>query len=79
MAQYANLFGEDEALWRMTGLLHDMDYERHPDPSEHPTSAFTTLRQPGFPTKCWTPSWDMPPTPERHVPVSARAIALCRG
>jgi putative nucleotidyltransferase with HDIG domain len=49
MAQYANLFGEDEALWRITGLLHDMDYERHPDPSEHPYVGTRTLRQAGFP------------------------------
>jgi putative nucleotidyltransferase with HDIG domain len=49
MGQYAILFGEDEALWRTTGLLHDMDYERHPDPSEHPRVAVAALREAGFP------------------------------
>ena len=36
MEHYAQHFGEDVELWRMTGLLHDLDYERHPSPEEHP-------------------------------------------
>lgn len=49
MAEYARKFGEDEEFWRMTGLLHDMDYEQHPDPSEHPYVGTRVLREHGYP------------------------------
>ncbi len=49
MAHYALHFGEDEALWRMTGLLHDMDYEKHPTPDKHPFVGVKVLRERGFP------------------------------
>lgn len=49
MGHYARQFGEDETLWRMTGLLHDMDYERHPTPEEHPVVGVAALRERGYP------------------------------
>lgn len=32
---YARKFGEDELTWQIAGLLHDVDYERHPAIEEH--------------------------------------------
>lgn len=47
MAAYAEKTGEDVELWEVTGLLHDMDYERHPDMDDaeagHPRTAMKVL------------------------------------
>lgn len=49
MKAYATHYGEDETLWRITGLLHDMDYEKHPTPEEHPFVGTRELKQLGYP------------------------------
>jgi putative nucleotidyltransferase with HDIG domain len=49
MAYYAELFGEDVETWRITGLLHDMDYEKHPTPEEHPYVGVSRLRELEYP------------------------------
>jgi putative nucleotidyltransferase with HDIG domain len=53
MRHFAQLQGADAHLWQAVGLLHDMDYERHPNqeqsPSEgHPFVAVAWLREQGW-------------------------------
>jgi putative nucleotidyltransferase with HDIG domain len=49
MGWYARHFGEDEELWRVVGLLHDFDYERHPTLDKHPQDGAPILREEGYP------------------------------
>jgi|SRR5690554_1378282 len=49
MEHYARLFDQDVELWRMTGLLHDLDYEKHPTLEEHPFVGVRVLRELGYP------------------------------
>lgn len=44
---YARLMDQDEALWGLAGLLHDLDWEKHPD--EHPHVGVARLRELGYP------------------------------
>src|SRR5213595_1347961 len=53
---FAQLRGEDVDLWEAVGLLHDMDYERHPNlersPTEgHPFVGVAWLREHGWSDK----------------------------
>ena len=49
MEFYAEKLGQDVTLWRITGLLHDMDYEKHPTAEEHPYVGVEHLRSLGYP------------------------------
>ena len=51
MGYYAEQFGEDVETWRITGLLHDMDYEKHPTQQEHPFVGVKRLAELGYPAK----------------------------
>ncbi|MFN8515857.1 MAG: HDIG domain-containing protein [Thermomicrobiales bacterium] len=48
MGAYARRFGEDEERWRVVGILHDFDYERHPTLDKHPQDGAPLLRERGY-------------------------------
>lgn len=49
MEGYAKLFGEDADLWYITGLLHDIDFEQHPD--KHPGESLKWFNEWGYPAE----------------------------
>lgn len=51
MGLYAKKLDGDEAMWRITGLLHDFDYEEHPTPEEHPEVGTRLLEDKGYPAE----------------------------
>jgi putative nucleotidyltransferase with HDIG domain len=52
MVGYAREFGEDEELWAVTGILHDLDYEKYPDlETGHPRYALKELEDRGYPAE----------------------------
>ncbi len=46
---YARMHDEDEDLWGIAGLLHDLDWEKYPD--EHPKRGLSELEQRGYPSE----------------------------
>ena len=54
MRAYARHFGEDEQLWGVTGLVHDLDFERFPDMEDavngHPRTALRLFHQLDYPS-----------------------------
>ena len=46
---YARKFGEDEESWASVALLHDLDYERYPTPTDHPFRGCEELQRQGYP------------------------------
>ncbi len=50
MRAYAPRFGGEVELWGLTGLLHDLDYDRYPDlGTGHPRHAIRELQERGYP------------------------------
>ena len=54
MRAYARKLGEDEETWGIVGLLHDFDYERWPNPPDHPLKGSEILRQRDYPEEVIT-------------------------
>ena len=46
---YARKFGEDEQKWAVTALLHDFDWEIHPQAPDHPMKGEAILAERGVP------------------------------
>ncbi|MGB2850251.1 MAG: HD domain-containing protein [Solirubrobacterales bacterium] len=52
MRAYARIWGEDEERYAVTGLVHDLDYEKHPDlETGHPRIALVELEKLGYPAE----------------------------
>jgi len=49
MRAYARKYGQDEEIWGTVGLLHDFDYEKWPDPPDHPLKGAAILGDRGYP------------------------------
>lgn len=47
MERYARQLGHDPEYWRAVGILHDFDWEIHPDLGEHPMKGAEILRERG--------------------------------
>jgi len=54
MRFYAEKYNEDVDLWGLTGLLHDFDWEIHPDLAQHPQDGAPILRERGVPEQVIT-------------------------
>lgn len=48
MRAYARKLGQDEETWAITAVLHDFDYEKYPDPPEHPLKGSEVLKEKGY-------------------------------
>jgi predicted hydrolase (HD superfamily) len=46
---YARMWGEPEEDWAVVALLHDFDYEKYPDPANHPFRGVEALTAKGYP------------------------------
>jgi predicted hydrolase (HD superfamily) len=49
MRAYARKLSQVEDTWGRVGLLHDFDYERWPDPPDHPLKGAEILTARGYP------------------------------
>jgi putative nucleotidyltransferase with HDIG domain len=54
MRYYAEKYNQDVTLWGLTGLLHDFDWEIHPDLARHPQDGAPILRERGVPQQVIT-------------------------
>src|SRR5918911_1494064 len=48
---YAPRYGEEPDIWGLAGLLHDFDWEIHPDAERHPAAGKPILEERGVPAE----------------------------
>lgn len=53
MRAYASRYGGNPDTWAIAGLLHDYDFERYPDASEHAMKGAAILKERGWPEEIW--------------------------
>lgn len=49
MREYARIYDEDEERWGFVGLIHDFDFQIHPELDQHPQDGAPILREEGVP------------------------------
>lgn len=49
MRSYAKKYDQNVELWGITGLLHDFDYEKFPNPPDHPMKGSEILKELEYP------------------------------
>ncbi len=49
MRAYADYYGGDPDYWGTLGLIHDWDWEIHPNAETHPSEGVKMLREMGWP------------------------------
>jgi len=78
MKAYAEKWGENAALWEITGLLHDFDYERFPQFPDHPYKGHEILTQQGYPDEVRTAILGhVPATGVARTSRMAKALFAC--
>src|SRR5690625_6611561 len=77
---YARRYGADEDLWAATALLHDFDYERHPEvgPDGHPAVGVRYLREEGWPEELCLAILGHARSEEHTSELQSRGHLVCR-
>jgi putative nucleotidyltransferase with HDIG domain len=79
MRAYAVKYGEDPEVWGLTGLLHDFDWEIHPDLTGHPLQGAPILRERGVPeniVRCILSHGSAPGLPPRETQMDKALSAV---
>jgi putative nucleotidyltransferase with HDIG domain len=79
MRAYAVKYGGDPEIWGITGLLHDFDWEIHPDLDRHPLDGAPILRERGVPediVRCILSHGCIPNLPPRETMMEKALFAV---